>query len=78
MSLLSCCAVEHLRDVLQEPSGGRGILIQWPTIIHATAYVVDLYEELGMATSVIHRMYGLCCRHEHCDGFTESKLGVSP
>jgi len=29
----------------EEPSGGRGILIQWPTITHATAYVVDLYEE---------------------------------
>ena len=30
---------------MQEPNGGKGILIQWPTIIHATAYVVDLYEE---------------------------------
>ena len=48
--------LEHLRDVLQEPNGGRGILIQWPTIIHATAYVVDLYEELGMAALVIQRI----------------------
>ena len=31
--------------VQQEPGGGRGILIQWPTVVHATAYVVELYEE---------------------------------
>jgi len=30
---------------LEEPGGGRGILIQWPTVVHATAYVVELYEE---------------------------------
>lgn len=43
----STLEIEELRSAhtVQEPGGGRGILIQWPTVVHATAYVVELYEE---------------------------------
>ena len=39
----------------QEPSGGRSIMIQWPTVVHATAYVVELYEETAQTVERFHR-----------------------
>jgi len=38
-----------------EVGGGRGILIQWPTVIHATAYTVELYEETTGTVERFHR-----------------------
>lgn len=40
---------------LEEPGGGRGILVQWPTVVHATAYVVELYEENAASLECFHR-----------------------
>ena len=42
-------------NTLQEPNGGRGILVQWPTVVHATAYVVELHEENNASLEYFHR-----------------------
>jgi hypothetical protein len=39
-----------------EVGGGRSILIQWPTIVHATAYIVELYEETSGTLERFHRV----------------------
>ena len=43
------------QQIREEPGGGRGLIIQWPTVVHATAYVVELWEENSGIPERFHR-----------------------
>lgn len=42
--------LQHIED-----GGGRALKIQWPTVVHATAYVVELWEENSQMPERFHR-----------------------
>eukprot|EP00913_Durusdinium_trenchii_P002564 g2373.t1 len=50
-----CFSFPTARVFSREDGGGRALKIQWPTVVHATAYVVELWEENSQMPERFHR-----------------------
>lgn len=49
-----CFSFPTARVFSREDGGGRALKIQWPTVVHATAYVVELWEENSQMPERFH------------------------